>query len=73
MLNYLSLLLFGFCLSSVVEGRKCFNCLNAGYSGLAYDLLGAEKCGDFTGKNTSIVANCPNTASCYTATLDETL
>ena len=56
-----------------MEGRKCFNCLNAGYSELAYDLLGAQKCGDFTEKNTSIVADCPNTASCYTATLEETL
>ena len=73
MLNYLSLLLFVFSLISVVEARKCFNCMNAGYSGLAYDLLGAENCGDFTGKNKSSVADCPNTSSCYTATLDETL
>ena len=72
MLVYISLLLFGFTFSSV-EGRICFNCVNAGYSGVAYDLLGAQNCGGFNTKNKSIVADCPNTGSCYTATLDEAL
>ena len=72
MLIYTAFLVLGFSLTSV-DGRKCFNCLNAGYTGLAYDLLGAGKCGDFDRKNASILADCPNTGSCYTATLDETL
>ena len=58
---------------SSVDGRKCFNCLNAEYSGPMAGLLSLDKCEDFNPDNERIVRECLNTEKCYIATLDETL
>ena len=59
--------------SCSVESRKCFNCLNADYSGPTTGLLSLNKCGDFDPENGDIVKECLQSDRCFIATLDETL
>ena len=72
MLIYTAFLVLGFSLTSV-DGRKCFNCLNADFSGPTAGLLSLQKCGDFDPENADIVKECKSSDRCYIASLDETL
>ena len=69
-LNTVDLFIRMFC---SVESRKCFNCLNADYTGPASGLLSLQKCADFDPDNGDIVKECVNSDRCYIASLDETL